>query len=115
MIMEKKWDLRGVKKAVMVAWALWTNRNEVRHKRKQKDGNALVYGAMDHLIEYQTCVDNPVICLKHACNLVSPPPLLCDIKLMWTVRCLVHRNQWGVGVVIKDAEGSVMGASCKKN
>ena len=72
--MEKKWDLRGVKKVVMVAWAFWTNKNEVRHKRRQKDGNALVYGAMDYLIEYQTCVDNPVICLKHACNLVSPPP-----------------------------------------
>lgn len=33
-IMEKKWDPGGMEKVVMVAWALWTNKNEVRHGGK---------------------------------------------------------------------------------
>ncbi|XP_075659550.1 uncharacterized protein LOC142629445 [Castanea sativa] len=111
--MEKKWDLGDVEKAIMVAWALWTNRNEVRHGGKLKDDNALVYGAMDYLLEYQNCVDSPVLPATNMPALWSPPPPM-SYKINVDGAVFGAQKSVGVGVVIRDDEGRVMGACYKK-
>ena len=78
--MEKNWDPGDVAKAVMVAWALWTNRNEVRHGKKRKESKAVVYGALDYLqfardmLIHDFILEGDSLLLVNALNEVSPPP-----------------------------------------
>ena len=43
--------------ARIIAWALWHNRNEIRHDGKRKTGQALVQQALNYLAEYEAAVE----------------------------------------------------------
>ena len=84
----------------MVAWALCTNRNEVRHGKKRKDGKAVVYGAMDYLLEYQNCLDSPecpATSRPALWSLTPPPPPPRAIRSTWMARYLVRKSLWVLG------------------
>ena len=97
----------------MVAWAIWQNRNEHRVGGKIKNGSAVVHGAMDYLLEYQAC------CMKveeHKPRLVEnwtpPPPRHYKINVDGAV--FEAQKAAGIGILIRDAEGKVIGACSKK-
>ena len=89
----------------MVAWALCTNRNEVRHGKKRKDGKAVVYGAMDgamdYLLEYQNCLDSPecpATSRPALWSLTPPPPFVLQDQRGWRgIWCAKVCGCWGGG------------------
>ena len=111
--MEKNWDPGDVAKAVMVAWALWTNRNEVWHGKKRKEGKAIVFGALDYLLEYQMCLDSPERPASSRPTIWSPPPPS-RYKINVDGAVFGAQKAVGIGVVVRDEEGRVLGACCKK-
>ena len=45
-------DEDSAKTVVMITWAIWHNRNEVRHGGRKKNGKELVHSAMQYLQEF---------------------------------------------------------------
>ena len=43
----------------MVAWAIWSNKNECRNGGAKKSCQALLQGALEYLGEYQACLEVP--------------------------------------------------------
>ncbi|XP_075675215.1 uncharacterized protein LOC142644511 [Castanea sativa] len=74
-------------KVVTIAWALWHNRNEVRHEGKNKNGKSLVQLALNYIAEYNATIDD----VNESILKVA-----------------------GIGVVIRDDKGKVEVALCKK-
>ena len=50
---EEEWEHHRVKKFLMIAWAIWTNRNDSRHGRAKKTSQGLLQWSLDYLAEYQ--------------------------------------------------------------
>ena len=112
-VVVEQWDQYRVEKVVMVAWAIWQNRNEQRVGGKVKNGSIVVHGAMDYLQEYQAC------CMKveeHRPSLVEnwtpPPPQHYKINVDGAV--FGAQKAAGIGILVRDAEGRVIGACSKK-
>ena len=59
-VMVAQWDHNGVEKLIVVAWAIWSNRNECRNGGVKKSCQALLQGALEYLDEYQAFVEDPV-------------------------------------------------------
>ena len=56
MVMVAQWEHNEVETLIMVAWALWSNRNECRNGGAKKSCLALLQGAVEYLDAYQACV-----------------------------------------------------------
>ena len=112
-VMVEQWDQSRVEKVVMVAWAIWQNRNEHRVGGKVKNGSAVIHGAMDYLLEYQACCmkveENRPSFVEHW---IPPPPQHYKINVDGPV--FGAQKAAGIGILIRDAEGSVVGACSKK-
>lgn len=54
-MMDEQWEQLKVEKVFMIAWALWTNRNECRTGGVKKPSQVLLQGALNYLMEYQAC------------------------------------------------------------
>ena len=48
-VMVAQWEHCRVEKLIMVAWAIWTNRNESRHGGVKKNNRALLQWSLDYL------------------------------------------------------------------
>ena len=112
-VMVEQWDQSRVEKVVMVAWAIWQNRNEHRVGGKVKNGSAVIDGAMDYLLEYQACCmkveENRPSFVEHW---IPPPPQHYKINVDGAV--FGAQKAAGIGILIRDAEGRVIGACSKK-
>ncbi|XP_050247979.1 uncharacterized protein LOC126695321 [Quercus robur] len=93
MVAQWEWEHSDVEKLIVVAWALWSNRNECRNRGVKKSCQALLQGALEYLDAYQACV----VELGNPKQPVEPE----------------HRLA-GVGILIRDAEGHLIGACSKK-
>lgn len=56
LVMVAQWGHSEVEKLIVVAWAIWSNRNECRNGGSKKSCQALLQGALEYLGEYQTCL-----------------------------------------------------------
>ena len=50
--MEAKWNQDRLEKIILVAWAVWTDRNQARCGSPKKLCQQMVFGAMEYLAEY---------------------------------------------------------------
>lgn len=112
-VMVVKWDDECAEKIIMIAWAMWTNRNEVRNRGDRKLGQALVDYTIDYLRKYQAYCEKPAL-------VQSKEPLKWCLpqhgRYKITVDGVVFDAQKvvGLGVLIRDTEGKVVGACSKK-
>ena len=54
-IMEADWVQTKIERIVMVAWAVWTNRNKFRVGGVKKSSQQVAYGALEFLVKFQEC------------------------------------------------------------
>ena len=98
-----------------MAWCLWNNRNSVRHGGVSKQGKTIKADARRYWEEVRTAlppkgqVPRPLTKHKHW----SPPP---QDWYKVNVDAAVFREQGtcGIGVVIRNHKGQIMGAMCKQ-
>ena len=112
-IMVVKWENDYVEKIIMIAWAMWTNRNKVRNGEDKKSSGALVDSALEYLREYQLCCEKPVATPTKE----QPkwrPPQQGRYKINVDGAVFAAQKAIGVGVLIKDAKGRVVGVCSKK-
>uniref|UniRef100_A0A7N2RE41 RNase H type-1 domain-containing protein n=1 Tax=Quercus lobata TaxID=97700 RepID=A0A7N2RE41_QUELO len=108
-----KWENDYVEKIIMIAWAMWTNRNKVRNEEDKKSNGALVNSALEYLREYELYCEKPVVAPtkeQPKCR----PPWQGRYKINVNGTVFAAQKAVGVGVLIRDAEGRVVGACSKK-
>ena len=118
-MMEEQWEQSRVEKVLMIAWAIWTNRNECKHKGVKKINQGLLQWSLDYLGEYHACSMDPggstpsvvVDWTPH-----TPPPPVPPNRHKINVDDAVFKAQKAasVGVLIRDAEGTLIGACSKR-
>nr|POE51305.1 hypothetical protein CFP56_71657 [Quercus suber]POE99141.1 hypothetical protein CFP56_76360 [Quercus suber] len=102
-------DNEQIEKLIIVAWALWTNRNEIRTGGVKKSSQKLVTGALHYLAEYQECVREPE---KPRSVLPAHLKLLPSNKFKINVDGAMFASQQatGMGVLVRDATGNTIGS-----
>lgn len=115
LLMTDRVEEAKIAKVVMIAWALWCNRNEVRNGGKRKMGCKVIYWADTYLAEYTTAVEAPCV-----------PATMVELSSFWTplpaplfkvnVDGVVFSTQGtvGISVIIRDKDGKVEAALSKK-
>ena len=111
--MEADWVQTKIEWIVMVAWAVWTNWNKFRVGGVKKSSQQVVYGALDFLAKFQECgcaASGPST--KTQTSWTPPPHTRYKINVDSVV--FVAQKSAGIGVIIRDSDGSVIGACSKK-
>ena len=112
-VMAAKWDRETIEKIVMISWKLWTHRNEVRNGGARKNEKALIASALVYLEDYHSCVAVTTRNLEKRQAVWIPPPInLYKINVDSAVFSALGAA--GAGVLIRDGNGSMIGACCKK-
>ncbi|XP_050249146.1 uncharacterized protein LOC126696445 [Quercus robur] len=111
--MVAQWEHCRVEKLIMVGWAIWTNRNESRHGGVKKNNRALLQWSLDYLWEYQACSDIPVTPKTSGASSWIPPTSN-RYKINVDGAVFASQKMASVGVLIRDAEGRLIGSCCKK-
>ena len=112
-------------KLVMIAWKLWCNRNEIYHKGEAKTRLEVARSAADYLQEFWSATEQHE---SFASDLVQPlgdrqeilqnsvwaPPHsgLCKINVDGAL--FPTKKLAGIGVVIRDQQGRLLAALCRK-
>ena len=106
---EEDWELFAT-----VAWCLWNNRNKVRHGEAGKNGKSIAVEARNYWAEVRAVKPSfgrpskPKITHTHW----LPPPQGW-YKVNVDVAVFKDQGQCGIGVVIRNNQGLIMGAMCK--
>ena len=97
----------------MVAWVVWTNQNKFRVGSVKKSSQQVAYDALEFLMEFQesNCVASSLSTTTQF-SWTPPPPTRYKINVDGAV--FAAQKSAGIGVIIKDSDGSVIGACSKK-
>ncbi|XP_075655070.1 uncharacterized protein LOC142625269 [Castanea sativa] len=105
---EIDWELFAV-----TAWSLWNNRNSVRHGGRSKTAKVIVREVAAYADEVRIGSEGQVSSTPHFNSLWSPPRRgLYKINVGGTM--FKDLNCCGVGVVIRNERGQLMGALSKR-
>ena len=110
---EAEWDSTLIEKVVMLAWAIWSSRNERRNGGVMKSAKRLGSDALEYLAEYQESVAVPKQRRDVQPEVWKPPPRGL-FKLNVDGAVFADQRAAGVGALIRDEEGNVIGALSKK-
>ena len=112
-VMEAQWEQSRVEKVIMVAWAIWTNRYESKNGGVKKNSWTLLQWSLDHLWKYQACSEVPI---KPKTTIVLNwiTPTYDRYKINVDGAMFTSQKMAGVGVLIQDAKGRLIGACSKK-
>nr|XP_023888919.1 uncharacterized protein LOC112000982 [Quercus suber] len=112
-VMEANWEQTKIEQIVMVAWAVWTNRNKLKVGGVKKSSQQVVYGALDFLAEFQEggCTVF-VLSTNNQTNWLPPPPTRYKINVDGAV--FAAQKLVGIGVIVRDLDGVLIGACRKK-
>ena len=108
-----KWDQEVVEKIIMISWGFWNNRNEVTNGGAKKKVQAVIYGALDYLVEYQSSQTATIMQEVKCLASWSPPPLN-SYKINVDEAVFAARKSAGVGILIWDEGGRLIRACNKK-
>ena len=97
--------------AVTIAWALWTNRNDMIHGKLRKTSLLLVDWCRSYLGEYQPA-NNTL--LKQPTQLEVNPPIFPSFKINVDVVVFSPKMAASVGVIIHDHKGNFIAGLSKK-
>ena len=92
---------------VTIAWAMWTNRNEVRHGGTKKMGEALVKWSTQYLAEYN-CANSSSVQIQRSQIVRWSPPPPARYKMNLDGAVFKAQKVVGIGVLIRDAQGRVV-------
>ena len=113
LLMSDSYDEDKVAMVVTIAWSIWFNRNEVRHRGSKKSGVALVQWTTQYLEEYSAANCLPAMTPMIQVVGWSPPPMLrCKINVDGAI--FKAHEAVGVGNLIRDSHGQVVAALSKK-
>ena len=108
-------DVNEVAKVVCIAWAMWHNRNVIRHGGKRRSGAALVRWASQYVEEYKVATKTLVCKAMVADGVrswIPPPEYVFKINVDGAV--FANQKAVGVGVIIRDEKGRLEAAMSKK-
>ena len=97
----------------MGAWVVWTNRNKFKVGGVKKSSQQVAYDALEFLAEFQesNCVaSGPSTTTQFSWT--PPPPTRYKINVDGTV--FAAQKSASIGIIIRDSDGSVIGACSKK-
>ena len=109
----KQMDTQALAQFFMVAWGIWSNRNEIRTGGSRKSASLIVRWTLDYLEEFQ--VANHTVQIKSAeseCGWSLPHAP--GFKVNVDAAIFENLCSVGIGVVIRDQLGSVRAAMSKK-
>ena len=114
-VMVAQWEHNEVEKLIVVAWALWTNRNECRNGGAKKSCQALLQGAVEYLDAYQACVTKFGNSKQPPAKPVKwKPPSLNRYKINVDGAVFKEQRMASVGILIRDAKGQLIRACSRK-
>ena len=107
---------------VMIAWALWCNRNEILHGGEGKIGPTVALWVATYLQEYWSAIESNSGAVSNRFLHLSEtqmqsawlPPSSDSFKINMDGAFFSTKNRVSIGVVIRDSQGRLMAALCKK-
>ena len=94
------------------AWSLWNNRNAVQHGEVSRTALQIFEASRAFLNEFHSCCVLPHPPQPHGPSLWKPPPLGC-YKVNVDGAVFKDRGHCGIGVVVRNDKGQIMGALSK--
>uniref|UniRef100_A0A7N2MTJ9 RNase H type-1 domain-containing protein n=1 Tax=Quercus lobata TaxID=97700 RepID=A0A7N2MTJ9_QUELO len=115
MLTVERSDVNEVAKLVCIAWAMWHNRNEIRHGGKRRSGAELVRWASQYMEEYKAATEM-LVCKAMVADGVRSwiPPSENIFKINVDGAVFADQKAVGVGVIIRDEKGRLEAALSKK-
>nr|POE75844.1 hypothetical protein CFP56_05113 [Quercus suber] len=113
-VMTAHWEHNEVEKLIVVAWALWSNRNECKNGGAKKSCQALLQGALEYLDAYQACLMVSESPKQPAESMKWKPSSSNHYKVNMDGAMFKEQRMAGVGILIKDIEGHLINACSKK-
>ncbi|XP_065637686.1 uncharacterized protein LOC136070942 [Quercus suber] len=114
LMMDENCAAESIELIVTCAWALWSNRNEIRHGGKRKDGRQLIHWASKYLVEYQSAMELLPAVEKPVQQVMSwnPPPTP-YLKFNVDGAIFPELRSVGIGVIVRKWDGSFVSAMSK--
>ena len=117
-LMDAQWGTEKSGLAVTIVWALWTNRNEVRHGKQRKAGMSLLSWCKNYLDEYWnvSCLSPKVFAQQASHHLEAnwSPPNYPLYKINVDGAVFSSQKAAGIGVIVRDYEGNFIAGLSKK-
>nr|POF17249.1 hypothetical protein CFP56_18365 [Quercus suber] len=113
--MDEKCSTENIELIVTCAWAMWNNRNTIRHGGTHRDGKMLLQWATEYLVEFRTVMDLLPAAqesVQYAMN--WSPPLATFLKFNVDGAIFVELQSVGIGVIAWDWNGRFIAAMCKQ-
>ena len=115
MLVEESQNVKMVVKVVCIAWAMWHNRIEGRHRGQRRNGKDLVHWASQYMEEYKAAIES-LSCNEEVAEAGGTwnPPSACMFKINVNDTIFANQKVVGVGVVVRDDKGKIEVAMSKK-
>jgi len=98
-----------------ICWGIWKSRNEVRHGGKRRSSLVIVRSSLKLLEDFQSA--NEKLSRSRLDNhntIVWKPPPPSYFKVNVDGALFTKSKQFGMGVMVRDEEGNVVVAMCRK-